>query len=127
MIFQFDPGALLATTYALDDGTRARLRLLATSDARELRHLVAEGRLTVDPWRLERLCHYDPRRQVVLCARVFTGGSERLLGVGSIDLEVSGAAPELVLVDDGAASALGDLLAGALLGRADALARLRAA
>ncbi len=122
----FDPGAMLGAGYRLPRGRRVRLRLAAASDAPRLRALMA--RRGLDPGGLEaaRLTRFDPRRRVVICAASLIDGSERLVGVGAIDLD-GATAPDLLLSDEDAAPGTGALLAGALVGRAQVLSGRRPA
>lgn len=121
----FDPGALLAASYALAGGTRVRLRLAASSDAEGIRQL---GRAGGDPSPelvAARLIRADPRRYAVVCASALIDGVERLIGVGMIDLHGPGLAPERLLLAQDAPAGLRGLLSGALVGRARALGRHR--
>jgi hypothetical protein len=68
---------------------------------------------------------FDPRRRLVICAPGLIGSAETVLGVGAIDLAPD-ADPWLLVADD-RVQGLGPLLADALLGRAEALLRARAA
>jgi len=124
---EFDPGALLGASYLLPGGARVRLRMLATSDARELRALLALHGDDRDGLQAARLLRFDPRRRLVLCARALLDGSEALVGVGAIDLGAELPEPHLLVSDELAAPGVSDLLRGALVGRALALARTRAA
>ena len=124
--YSFDPGALLGTSYVLAGGTRVRLRLLSSSDARDVRELLAARSPESDNLLAGRLLRHDPRRQIVLTARTLVGGKEKVVGVGAIALGRP-EAPELIVADEAAARGVGDLLAAALVGRASVLARTRAA
>jgi len=135
VVNDFDPGALLGRSYPLADGSRVCLRMARSSDSGPIRGL-AERQLTadavgpaqVDRLELARLVSFDPRRRCVMCATALIDGGERLIGVGAVDLvgEQAGQ-PQPVLVDPEAPEGLRELLIGALLGRAGALARDRAA
>lgn len=122
MIESFDPGALLATAYALPGGARVRLRLPGRRDAPALRDLLSAQGDEAGALELARWLHHHPRRRIVLCALRLDGGRERLAGIGAVD--VASAASPQVVADD---AEVADLLAGALLGRARALVRARAA
>lgn len=131
MARDFDPGALLGRSYPLAEGLRVTLRMAHSSDARAIRRLLARrSGGEAGPIELARLVRFDPRRQLVLCATALIDGGERLVGVGSIALERNGAEPpqpELVAVDPEVAPSVASLLAGALIGRVQALSRDRAA
>jgi hypothetical protein len=120
----FDPGALLARTYPLPGGPRVRLRLPQSSDADEIQAL-ASRRLT--DLELARLLRFDPRQRLVICATALIDGSDRVVGVGAIDLDRVQDGPEVVTSDRASLEGLGDLLRKALVGRARALLRARAA
>jgi hypothetical protein len=102
-----------------------RLRLARSSDAPAIQALAAEHGIELDSLSLERLLRFDPRR-IVICATALVGAGEVFAGFGAIELE-PGAEPEPVLVDERFAGGLGELLAAALAGRADAITRFRAA
>ena len=131
---RFDPGALLGRFYPLEDGSRVHLRVARPSDAAPIRELFARqgGRegLAAPEFEAARLVNFNPRERCVLTATALVDGAERMVGVGSIELDGdprSDPEPELVVVDPDAPEGLGPLLAGALAGRAGALARDRAA
>ena len=137
VVFPFDPGALLGRFYPLEDGSSVSLRVVRSSDAAQIRELF-ERRAQADgvaPQPLvdlapARLVSFDPRRRCVLAATALIDGGERLVGVGSIGLdEVTEAEPrpEVVVVDPDANGGVAQLLSAALTGRAEALARDRAA
>jgi hypothetical protein len=130
MIASFDPGALLGASYRLADGTRVRLRMVAPSDRQRVRALVQACASCDDELVTERLLRFDPRTRAVVCATALIGGCETMVGVGAIDLTADGPRapiPNPLLVAEFAPAGVADLLAGALLGRAGALARTRAA
>jgi hypothetical protein len=122
----FDPGALLGSSYPLQDGTRIRLRLARLSDGQAICALIARhGGASASP-ELEaaRLVHHDPRRRCVLAATALLEGRETLVGVGSIPLDGrEDPDPDLVVTDGRVAGAVGELLRAALIGRARAIAR----
>jgi hypothetical protein len=125
----FDPGALLGASYALSDGSRVRLRLARSSDAPEVRALLAslgEGAQPVD-LEVGRLVHFDPRKRCVLAATALVDGRETLTGFGSIAIDGTNAVPDAVVVGPQAAPGVAELLTDALIGRAEAIARTRAA
>jgi hypothetical protein len=125
MVSAFDPGALLSHVYALPRGPRVRLRLVQRLDEPEIRALL--GQLGTEPEDLEvgRLVRFDPRRRVVICATALIDGTEKLVGIGSI--EVGQCEPDKLVVDQVLTDGLDELLVAALNGRARALARARAA
>lgn len=126
MAHSFDPGALLGSSFTLDSGVRVRLRLARSSDSGLIRDLVARVGTRPEELELARLVHFDPRRRVVLCATALIDSTERLVGVGAIELDGAGA-PEVVIVDAEQSEALTELLAAALAGRASAAVGSRAA
>lgn len=126
MLQDFDPGALLGSSFALDGGVRVRLRLARSSDSALLRSLVARLETRPEQLELARLVHFDLRRRVVICATALIDGAETLVGVGALDREDSGE-PELMIVEPEHAEALSKLLGAALAARASATAGPRAA
>jgi len=136
VVLQFDPGALLGRFYPLDGGLRISLRMARSSDAAPIRELLERRALadgaTLTPIDLElaRLVSFEPRRRCVLAATALIEGAERLVGIGSIDLDEAGPPDpqaDLVVIDPEAPQELEGFLAAALAGRAGALARDRAA
>jgi hypothetical protein len=122
----FDPGALLGSSFTLDNGVRVRLRLARGSDSALIRGLVARLGSRPEELELARLVHFDPRRRAVICATGLIDSTETLVGVGAIELDGT-SEPELVIVDAEESEALTELLAAALAGRATAAAGARAA
>jgi hypothetical protein len=129
MISGFDPGALLARSYGLARGPRVCLRLARSRDLDGVRGLFERQGLQPCELELERLVRADPRRRLVICATALIGSAETVVGVGVIGLDpaAAGTGPELVLVDEQLTEGLQELLTDALVGRADVLARGRAA
>jgi hypothetical protein len=136
MEHEFDAGALLGRFYPLTEGFRVSLRMARSSDAAPVRELLERRALadgaTLSPidLTLARLVSFDPRGRYVLAATALIDGAERLVGVGSIDLDETGPGdpqPELVVVDPEAPAELEKFLAAALARHAEALARDRAA
>src|SRR5436309_15516096 len=76
---------------------------------------------------LAPLVQFDPRRRCVICATALIDAAERLVGVGSIDLDHPGAGPDTLLVAGEHAEDVAALLAEALRFRAEQAARARAA
>jgi len=121
-----DPGALLARYYSLPSGPRVRLRLVRSRDRDGIRQLFAAQGHVADELELARLVAFDVPRRLVLVATALIDTTEKVVGVGAIELgEASG--PALVLVDEALADGLRPLLSDALIGHAGALARARAA
>ena len=130
MIWSFDPGALLGASYQLPDGARVRLRMVAPSDRPRILGLLEASGLSGHELAAGRLLRFDPRRQAVVCATMLIDGAEETVGVGAIELHRHGRQatyPQLLVVHPAAPAGLRGLLAGALVGRARALARNRAA
>jgi hypothetical protein len=118
----FDPGALLARYHTLPSGPRVCLRLIRPRDQGGVRKLL-EGQ-GADPSTLDvaRLVYFDVSQRVVLCATALIDGSERLVGVGSIELSGHGEpVPSLVAVDAELDDDLSALLGDALVGHAAAV------
>jgi hypothetical protein len=134
----FIPGPLLGQTVPLAQDVGVRLRLAHFSDWPKLAELFSR-----QGWEMaeavpeaRRLVQFDPRRRYVLCACALINSTERLVGVGAIEMDTGGAVePDLIVVDsdlappasDQAREALTRLLWGALVGAAQAAARVRAA
>ncbi len=115
----------MARHYSLPGGLRVCLRLARIRDRDGVRRLCEDRDLEIDELELARLGGFDPRRRLVICATALIGSAETVLGVGAIDLAAD-ADPWLLVADD-RIEGLGPLLADALLGRARALLRSRAA
>ncbi len=105
-----------------------RLRLPQLRDAPAIRELLrSQGR---GPEELEaaRLVRFDPRRRLVICATVLLDSREAMVGIGAIDLAPGGQIrPDTLVADAEQAEGLDELLTRALIGRATAVARARAA
>lgn len=117
-----DTGALLSRSYALPSGPRVRLRLARRSDLHAIRALLEERCVPASDLALGRLVRYDPQRRVVLCATSPLGGTETVVGIGAIALDAN-AEPDTIVVDERLTDGLGELLASALVQRAQAHAR----
>jgi hypothetical protein len=113
----FDPGALLARSYPLPTGERARLRLLRQSDAAAVRQLLVEAGDVPDELEVRRLLSFDPRHRIAIAAVTPRPRAEALLGAGAIDL-IPSAEPDVIVVDPSCGDALEDLLSSALRARA---------
>lgn len=123
-----DPGALLARYYSLPRGPRVCLRLARPRDAAGVRALLAARGVAPDDLGLARLVGFDPARRIVLCATALIGSADTVVGVGAIELgEGASGEPTLLVVDEQLTEGLAELLRGALVGHAAAIARARAA
>jgi hypothetical protein len=128
MVYGFDPGALLARSYALPRGPRVCLRLARVRDLPSVRALLRRQGIEPDELELARLMRSDPRRRLVICATALIDSAETVVGIGAIELDgESDLLPSRLLVDDQITDGLAPLLCEALVGRARALVRARAA
>jgi GNAT superfamily N-acetyltransferase len=107
-----DPGALLAGSHELDDGTRVRLRLARPSDAGLVREFL-EG---LSPLTLERrflvpvphvpestvrhFTFFDPRERMTMAAMLPTERGERIVGLADAAFLGTGLAEIGIVVDD---------------------------
>jgi hypothetical protein len=119
MVEPLDTGALLSRTYELPAGPRVCLRYVRRSDAAGLRALLARREVEAGDAALSRLARFDPTRRAVICATGLVGGADTIVGVGAIELRPD-AEPDTLVVDEALTEGLGELLAGALVGRARA-------
>jgi hypothetical protein len=123
----------MARNYILPRGPRVCLRLARVRDLAGIEDLFMRQGLFPSQIELARLVRSDPRKQVVITAMALVDSTERILGVGAVQvdaLEVDrGTDPELslLLVDDELTDGLEELLRNALTARAQTLARARAA
>jgi hypothetical protein len=127
MASTFDPGALLARSYVLPGGTRVTLRLARVRDLRGIEDLFAREGHGLSRLELERLLRSHPRQRLLLCATALIDGTETVVGFGSIGLERADIGTTLIVTDTEQAPGVASLLDEALLGRAEALVRARAA
>ena len=127
MVFADDPGALLARSYTLARGPRVRLRLARQRDLAPVEALLRREGPGPGGLDLVRLLRADPRHQLTITATALIGSVETVLGFGAIDLNAPGVAPKMLVVDHELTDGLDDLLCEALIGRAQALRRTRAA
>jgi hypothetical protein len=128
VVASFDPGALLSRSYELPRGPRVRLRMARTRDEASIRALLAQHGLEPSDLELGRLVRFDPRNRIVICATALIGSRETVVGLGAIDLDDDRLRdPDTLVVDERLTDGLGDLLVAALTGRANAIARTRAA
>jgi hypothetical protein len=105
------------------------LRLARVRDLAGIEDLMRRQGLTVTGLELARLLRSPPRQRMVICATALIGSAETVVGVGAIELGGDASAPEptWVVADEAATDGLQELLHEALVGRARALARTRAA
>jgi hypothetical protein len=124
----FESGALLGHVQSLADGSCVRLRLARSSDVRAIAELLARHGLDACDLRAARLVHFDPRHRYVVCVTGLVGSTERLLGVGAIELSIPPAtAPEFVITDAQHRHELCRLLTDVLVRCAQSIARSCAA
>jgi RimJ/RimL family protein N-acetyltransferase len=122
-----DPGAMLATTHQLDDGSRVRLRLTRPTDAAPVRHFLEnvseETRLrrflsptpAVTESTVRHFTFYDPRERLMLAATMPVDGHERIVGLADAAFLATGLAEIGVVVDDDSqGQGLGKLLSEAV-------------
>jgi hypothetical protein len=122
MVPRFDPGALLGRYHTLPSGPRVCLRLIRPRDRDGVRELLEGQCGDASPLDVARLVYFDISERVVLCATALIDGSERLVGVGSIELSGHGEpVPSLVAADAELAADLSALLGDALVGHAAAV------
>jgi hypothetical protein len=105
-----DPGALLATSHELEDGSRVRLRLARPSDV-SLVHEFFGGDAAVPEALVRRFTFYDPRERVVLAATMLDTGFERIVALGDAAFDDL---PEVVVHDEMQDRGLDDLMADAV-------------
>ena len=108
--------AVLTRTYALPSGPRVRLRLAGMRDREAVAALLGDASAA------HRLLRHDPARRMVLTAFAPVDGTERLVGIGAIDLDAEADVDTLV-VDERLTDGLGPLLDDMLRGRAAAHGR----
>jgi hypothetical protein len=125
--FAVDPGALLARSYSIARGPRVRLRLARLRDRPAIEALLRREGREPDELDLVRVLRADPRRQLAITATALIGSAETVVGFGAIDLDRPGLVPETLVTDRAVTGGLDELLSDALVGRAEALRRTRAA
>ena len=130
----FDPGALLARTYALPSDLRVTLRLARARDRADLEALLRAQDAPYDALEPGRLVSFDVTDRIVLCATSLIDARERLIGVGTIsladlapDAPASSREPVTVIVDPRHGEGLAGLLRDALVGQAEVMRRVRRA
>jgi acetyltransferase len=121
-----DPGALLATTHELEDGSRVRLRLTRPTDAplvrdflvglseetRTRRFLAPTGASDAI---VRHFTFYDPRERLMLAAMMPVEGAERIVGLADAAFLATGLAEIGLVVGDGSQGrGLGKLLSEAV-------------
>jgi acetyltransferase len=122
-----DPGAMLATTHELRDGSRVRLRLTRPTDlprieaflyalseeTRTRRFLAATPKLSAEL--IRRFAFYDPRERLTLAATRPGAGGEEVVGLADVVLLNTGLAEIGVVVgDDTQTQGLGSLMSEAV-------------
>jgi RimJ/RimL family protein N-acetyltransferase len=107
-----DPGAMLAGTHELADGSRIRLRLTRPTDGPRihdfLERLSPDTRLrrflapapALSEWIVQRFSYYDPRERIVLAATEPLEGREAIVGLADAAFIDKGTAEVAVVVDD---------------------------
>jgi acetyltransferase len=118
-----DPGAMLATTHELSDGSRARLRLTRPTDLPKIEEfleaLSAETRarrfLAATPTLpgnvVRHFAYYDPRERLTLAATMPGQGGEEIVGMADVALLATGLAEiGIVVGDDSQGQGVGKLL-----------------
>ncbi len=123
----------MARYYVLPRGPRVCLRLARVRDLAGIEDLFMRQGLFPSQIELARLVRSDPRREVVITAVALVEATERILGVGVIQVDAIVAdwgtdpEPSLLLVDHELTAGLEELLRDALTARARTLAHARAA
>lgn len=123
----------MARYYVLPRGPRVCLRLARVRDLAGIEDLFMRQGLFPSQIELARLVRSDPRKQVVITAVALVDSTERILGVGAIQIDTPqldrdiDPEPLLLVVDGGLTDGLEELLHSALTARARTLARARAA
>jgi len=122
MASETDSGALLSRYHQLPAGPCVRLRLARRSDEPGLRTLLEQRGVDASDLALSRIVRFDPWSRISICATTPLGGTEAIVGFGSIDLHAE-AEPDALIVDEHLTDGLGDLLGSALRSRAQFHAR----
>jgi hypothetical protein len=106
-----DPGAMLAATHELEDGSRVRLRLTRPTDLERIESFL-EAADADEP--AGRFAFYDPRERLTLAATMPSEGGEEIAGIAEIALGGTDSAETGVLVaGDFQGRGLGTLLSEA--------------
>jgi hypothetical protein len=104
-----DPGAMLASTHELDDGSRVRLRLTRPTDLVRIEEFL-DGVET----HARRLAFYDPRERLAIGATTPGNGGEEIVGIAEVALLEDGPAELGIFVrEDFEGRGLAELLSGA--------------
>ena len=86
---RIDPGAMLASTHELSDGSRVRLRLTRPTDLPKIEAFLES--LSATPEALVRhYAFYDPRERLVLAATMPRAGGEEIVGLAEVTLAATG-------------------------------------
>ena len=99
---------MLASTHALHDGSRVRLRLTRPTDTDRIDAFLAELRADADA---RELTFYDPRERVTVAATRPGERGEEIVGLA--DVEIQAATVAVLVPDDEADRGLDELLADA--------------
>ncbi len=102
------------------------LRLVRRRDLAAIADLYDRQGIAGHELSLARLVSFDLLSMLVLCATALIHSRETVLGVGAVELDRP-TEPTLVVVDEHETDGLDELLAGALVAHATALANARAA
>ena len=111
MEFLDHPGAMLAETHGLDDGSRVRLRLTRPTDLPRIAAFLDSEAGS------RRFAFYDPRERLAIAATRPGAGGEEIVGLAEVDLDSP--EPDVIVADEARRSGLRRLLAqaGAALAR----------
>ena len=107
----------LTRTHVTPDGARVRVRLARLGDLPAVAALLAGRGVAATHLDLRRLLQYDPVHRAVLVATAPVDGAERVVAIGSIDLD-DGEFPDTLVVDERFSDGLGELLGDVLADRA---------
>lgn len=122
-----DPGAMLASTHELGDGSRVRLRLTRPTDlpkiqaflealspqTRARRFLAATP--TLPDHVIRHFAFYDPRERLTLAATMPIDGVEEIVGLADVALLATGLGEiGVVVADDSQGRGVGTLLSEAV-------------
>ena len=111
----------------LRGGVCVRLRLAHFSDVGAIAELIRRHGGPADDLRAEGFVQFDPRHRYVVCALALIDGSERLVGLGAIDLARAPAEPDVLISDPVVGEELPRVLHQVLCAAAEASARGHAA
>jgi GNAT superfamily N-acetyltransferase len=106
-----DPGALLAATHELEDGSRVRLRLTRATDLEKIESFLEAANVD-EP--ADRFAFHDPRERLTLAATMPSDGGEEIAGIAEVALRDAATAETGILVaGDFQGRGLGTLLSDA--------------